>query len=129
MKKNDEKKTKEQLLNELNQLRRRIGELEMSEDKRKKTEKTLQESEARFRELFDNMSSGVAIYESVNDGEDFIFKDFNKSGGKIENITKKELIGKPVTEIFPGVREFGLFEVFQRVWKTGKPETHPNFFV
>jgi len=27
--------------------------------------------------------------------------------------------------MFPGVKEFGLFDVFQRVWKTGKSEHHP----
>ncbi|MEW6546381.1 MAG: hypothetical protein AB1446_05620 [Bacillota bacterium] len=27
--------------------------------------------------------------------------------------------------LFPGVGEFGLLEVFRRVWKTGKPERHP----
>ena len=35
------------------------------------------------------------------------------------------VIGKRVTEIFPGIKDFGLFDVFQRVWKTGKPEHHP----
>ncbi len=28
-------------------------------------------------------------------------------------------------EIFPGIKEFGLFDVFRRVWQTGKPEHHP----
>ena len=38
---------------------------------------------------------------------------------------KEKLIGKSVTEVFPGVKEFGLFDVFQRVYKTGTPEHHP----
>lgn len=125
MENSDKKKTKEQLINELMQLRRRITELETLKAERKREEKAFQESEARSRELFNNMSSGVAVYETVNDGEDFVFKDFNKAGEKIDNITKKVLIGKPVTEVFPGVKELGLFEVFQRVWKTGKSEHHP----
>ena len=95
---------------------------------RKQAEVELREKEQRYRELFDNMSSGVAVYEAVNNGDDFIFKDFNKAGEKIENIQKEDLIGKSVTSLFPGVKDFGLFDVFQRVWKTGKPEPFPITF-
>jgi PAS domain S-box-containing protein len=35
------------------------------------------------------------------------------------------VIGRSVLEVFPGVKDLGLFEVFQRVWKTGKPEHLP----
>ena len=37
----------------------------------------LGECEVKFRVLFDNVSSGVAIYETPNNGQDFIFVDFN----------------------------------------------------
>jgi PAS domain S-box-containing protein len=89
------------------------------------SEKELKEYQAKFRTLFDNVSSGVAIYEARNDGEDFVFVDFNNAAEEIEHIKKDMLIGKSVTEVFPGVKEFGLFEVFQRVYKTGTPEHHP----
>ena len=92
---------------------------------RRHTDMALQESEERFRELFQNMSSGVAVYEAIDDGRDFIFKDFNQASERIECVNRKELIGRRVTEVFPGVREFGLLEVFHRVWKTGRPEHHP----
>jgi PAS domain S-box-containing protein len=85
----------------------------------------LKEYKAKFRVLFDNVSSGVAIYEAKNDGEDFIFVDFNRAAEEIDDIKKEELIGKSVTEVFPGVKEFGLFDVFRRVYKTGTPEHHP----
>jgi PAS domain S-box-containing protein len=51
--------------------------------------------------------------------------DFNRAAEEVENIKKEELIGKSVTEVFPGVKEFGLFDVFRRVYKTGTPEHHP----
>ncbi len=85
----------------------------------------LQVSEEKFRELFNYMSSGVAIYKAIDDGRDFIFSDFNLAGEKIESIKKEDLLYKSVLEVFPGVKEFGLFDAFQRVWKTGKPERHP----
>ncbi len=74
------------------------------------------------------MSSGVAVYEAINDGEDFVFKDMNKAGERIGKINRAEIIGKKVTEAFPEVKKLGLFEVFQRVWRTGKPEYHPCSF-
>jgi len=92
---------------------------------RKAAEQKLKESEEKFRELFNNMSSGVAVYEAVENGRDFIFKDFNIAGQKIDNIKKDDLIGKSVLEMFSMVKEFGLFEAFQRVWNTGEPEFHP----
>ncbi len=88
-------------------------------------EDELNEYQAKFKALFDNVSSGVAIYEARNDGEDFVFVDFNAVAEDIEHIKKEELIGKSVTEVFPGVKEFGLFEVFRRVYKTGTPEHLP----
>ena len=92
---------------------------------RKLAEQALQNSETRFRELFDNIGSCVAIYEAVDNGNDFIFKDFNKASEKLYNISRESLKGKSVQKIFPGVREFGLFDVFQHVWKTGEPKLHP----
>ncbi|MBD3343150.1 MAG: PAS domain S-box protein, partial [Candidatus Lokiarchaeota archaeon] len=92
---------------------------------RKKAEKKIEESEEKYRNLFNYMSSGVAVYEVFEEGEDFVFKDFNIAAEKIENIKKKKVIGRKVTEVFPGVKVFGIFDIFKRVWKTGKPERFP----
>jgi len=85
----------------------------------------LKEYQAKFKVLFENVCSGVAIYEARNDGEDFVFADFNPAAEQIEHIKKEEIIGKSVTEVFPGIMQFGLFEVFRRVYKTGTPEHLP----
>ncbi|MBU7048383.1 MAG: PAS domain S-box protein [Theionarchaea archaeon] len=92
---------------------------------RKEAERELQTSEWRYRELFNNMNSGVAVYEAKDHGKDFVFKDFNKAAEKIDHIKKEEVMKKSVLEVFPRVKDYGLFEVFQRVWKTGKAEHHP----
>ena len=85
----------------------------------------LKEYQAKFRILFENVSSGVAIYEAINDGEDFVFADFNPAAEEIDHIKKADILGKKVTEVFPGVKKLGLFEVFRRVYKKGTPEHHP----
>jgi PAS domain S-box-containing protein len=91
----------------------------------KRIEEALRESEARYREIFEHTINGVAVYRAVNDSEDFMLVDFNKSGERIEKIKRDEVIGKSVLEVFPGIKEFGLFEVMQRVWATGEAERLP----
>ncbi|MGA2159090.1 MAG: PAS domain S-box protein [Dehalococcoidia bacterium] len=79
-------------------------------------------AEEHYRQLVDHISSGVVVYEAVRGGEDFIIKDFNSAAEKIEKIGRDDVVGRSVLEVFPGIREFGLFDVFQRVWRTGKSE-------
>ena len=95
---------------------------------RRSAEDALREGEERFRMMFENMSNAVAVYESVGEGADFIFKDLNRTGEKIDDVMREDLIGKSVLDVFPGVVEFGLFDVFRRVWQTGEPEHHPISF-
>ncbi|MHC4475819.1 MAG: PAS domain-containing hybrid sensor histidine kinase/response regulator [Planctomycetota bacterium] len=82
-------------------------------------------SNERFTSLFENMSSGVAIYRAVDNGNDFVFADFNRAAEQMEGTRRQDVIGKSVVACFPGVKEFGLFEVFQKVWKTSEPQYHP----
>ncbi len=92
-------------------------------------EKAIRENEARFRELFNHMSSGVAIYQAANEqGSDYIFVDFNAAAEKIDDITKEEVLGRRLTELYPGIREFGLVDILQRVWQSGKAEYLPASF-
>lgn len=81
--------------------------------------------EERYRELFENINTCVAVYEAVDDGEDFIFTDFNRAAEETENVKREEVLGKRVTEVFPGVEEFGLLGVLRRVYRTGNPEHYP----
>ncbi|MFA5293498.1 MAG: PAS domain S-box protein [Phycisphaerae bacterium] len=92
---------------------------------RRRTEEFLRDNEARFRGLFENMSSAVAMYKAEKDGENFIFNSCNKALLDIEKIDKKQIIGRRITEVFPGVKEFGILEVLQRVYRTGVAERFP----
>ena len=92
---------------------------------RKQAEEDLEKSEERYREMFLNMGSCVAVYSAVDDGEDFILVDFNSAAERVDRLNKEEIVGKRLTEIFPGVVDFGLLAVLSDVWKTGKPQHHP----
>jgi diguanylate cyclase (GGDEF)-like protein len=88
-------------------------------------EKQLQQRELHFNELLNHIKSGVAIYEAADDGNDFIFKEFNRAAESIERISKEAVIGRSVRDVFPPVVEFGLFAVLRSVWKTGLPQHYP----
>jgi PAS domain S-box-containing protein len=75
--------------------------------------------------FLDHAHTGVAVYRAENEGSDFVFVEFNHAAEQIEQISRVDVIGRSVADVFPGVKQFGLFEVFQRVWKTGRPEHHP----
>jgi PAS domain S-box-containing protein len=75
--------------------------------------------------MFDSVQTGIAIYESVDNGDDFVFVDFNKKAEEIEGISREKVIGKRVTKVFPGVKQFGILDTFKKVWETGKPIEHP----
>jgi len=102
-----------------------ILEVDIDVTEQRRSQEALQESQRRYRELFERMTSGVAVYEAVDGGKDFIFKALNSAGEKIEHINRADIIGKRVTEAFSGVKEFGILEVFQRVWRTGEQEYFP----
>jgi PAS domain S-box-containing protein/putative nucleotidyltransferase with HDIG domain len=95
---------------------------------RKQWENQVLLSANRFRQLFNNMSNGVAIYTPTNNGQDFILSDLNQAGEKIDNVSKKKVLGKSILDIFPNVNKFGLLEVLQRVWQTGKSEKNLSYF-
>lgn len=114
---------------ELKKLNRELVEanraLEREVAERRKAAEQLKKSEERYRELFDNMNCGAAVFEARDGGREFVFRDFNRMSERIEKIDRENLIGKSVTEVFPGVVDFGLLDVFKKVWRSGQSEHHP----
>jgi PAS domain S-box-containing protein len=92
---------------------------------RLEAEEQLRQNEIRFRSLFENMGNNVAIFEVMDDGKDFIFKNFNSAAEKLEKVHRTEIIGKSAALVFPTLVEYKLLESFRKVWKTGEPESTP----
>jgi PAS domain S-box-containing protein len=94
---------------------------------RKRAEEELRESEERYRRLFESMTEGFAycrmLYDNNGYPADFVYLNVNSSFDRI--IGSTTVIGKPVTEVFPGIREAfpELFEIYGRVALNGKPES------
>jgi PAS domain S-box-containing protein len=89
-------------------------------NERKRAEEALSESEKQFRQFFENLTIGVAVYEAVEDGEDFVFIEMNSAGQELSKVSIDEIRGERLTQIFPGAREYGLFEALQNTWRTGE---------
>jgi signal transduction histidine kinase len=86
------------------------------------TQEELRTKEERYRELFSNMHDGVVVYETMDEGQDFVIKDINNASLRIERTDRGAVVGRRITEVFPGVQEFGLLDVLRRVYHTGTPE-------
>jgi two-component system sensor histidine kinase UhpB len=75
----------------------------------KHTEEALRESESKYRSLFDHMHSGFALHEMVLDDKnnpvDYLFLDMNDAFEKQTGLKKENVIGKPVTEVLPGIEQ------------------------
>jgi len=95
---------------------------------RKKIEESMTKSESLFRGLYDNMTSGSAIYKVINDGSkgsDFIIKSFNQKSLEIEGKTLDQVVGKSLFELRPNIDDYGLISVMRKVWETGEPAYFP----
>ena len=90
-----------------------------------RADEELIESDIRYRELFNRMSSGVAVFEKNATNGDFALKDINKAGEKITQ--KSDLAGQIIRQTVPDLEELGLAKVFQQVWRTGRALHHPIY--
>ena len=70
----------------------------------------------------------LQIYEYSEADKDFIIKDFNKAAQRIDKLERKDIVGKRLLECFPSARLYKLFDIFNRVNRTGKSEHHPVLF-
>jgi PAS domain S-box-containing protein len=88
-------------------------------------EDKLRKSEEQYRTLFETMLNGLAYCQMVYEEGlpvDFIYLDVNKAFE--EQTGLKNVIGKRISEVIPGIRELDpeLFERYAKVASGGKPE-------
>ncbi|MFT5699118.1 MAG: PAS domain S-box-containing protein [Desulforhopalus sp.] len=81
-----------------------------------------QRIESFYLQLFNHSSSGVTVYQPLDDN-DFLIKSINPAGLQICKATYENVIGRKLTEVFPGVVDMGLLDVLRRVLSTGIPQS------
>ncbi len=81
--------------------------------------------EKQFEAFVKNLSSGVIVYEAVDDGRDFRIKYMNPAGQKISHVEKLEdVLGGLLTEVFPEAIETGFLKAFRKANETGVNEEY-----
>ncbi|MCU7916831.1 MAG: PAS domain S-box protein [Candidatus Thiodiazotropha sp. (ex Epidulcina cf. delphinae)] len=93
---------------------------------RQRAMQELTESEDRYHSLVEHINDGVMLYQSIDDGGDFVILDINTAGERITRFYKQQIVGKRVTEVFPGIRKLGLLEKLKQVYRTGLPQEIPK---
>jgi len=78
-----------------------------------------------YHDLFENIASGVAVYDAQDNGTTFTIRDFNLAAEQITGVRKDQVIGKDVQSVFPEMATSGLINAFQTVWQTGEPIIKP----
>ncbi len=111
----DELKTKEQLINELIELRKGITESEELQITHKRTRDGLQESEDKFRKISDIANDAIIIIDE--EGKIYFW---NKTAEEIFGYTSQEALGKGLELIIPRKYRDAHKEGFNRFITTGK---------
>ena len=90
---------------------------------RRKVEDNLRESEKKFRQLFKNMTSGVALHEIILNAEgnpcNYRFLEINPAFEKLTGLKSINLIGKTALEVLPSTEPYWI-ETYGQVALTGK---------
>jgi PAS domain S-box-containing protein len=98
---------------------------------RMKADAAVLESEKRYHSLFQNSLNGLAVCRIILDIEgrpaDFEYLDVNDAFELLTGL--KNVIGKKVTEVIPGIKETNpeLIETYGKVALSGQPETFEVF--
>jgi CheY-like chemotaxis protein len=92
---------------------------------RTQAQRELSVSEERYHQLFEAMSSGVAIYRPDPVGESFTIQSVNRAVERIEGVARPDLLGRDVQAVFPGIESIGLLAALRRVARSGEPEQLP----
>ena len=97
------------------------------ETQRKQMQDQMRASHARYRSLFDNAISGVAIHEVILDEAgtpvDFTLLEVNPAFETQTGLRSVDVTGRLGTEIFPGIEEDSLISIYGQVALTGECTT------
>jgi PAS domain S-box-containing protein len=91
----------------------------------------LRKSEARYRNLFENMSTGFALHEIILDDRgapaDYRFLEVNSTFENLTGFPAEKLVGKTARETFPGIEKSHI-DICGNVALLGEPCDFESYF-
>jgi two-component system, cell cycle sensor histidine kinase and response regulator CckA len=90
---------------------------------RKRAQSMLTESEDRYQELFNNISSGVFVLDRAEaEPRGFRILDVNRAGLQIDGWMHRDMLGRALAAAWPEAEGGALGAALERVWETGETE-------
>jgi diguanylate cyclase (GGDEF)-like protein/PAS domain S-box-containing protein len=95
------------------------------------TDRSLKESEEKYRSLYSAMDQGLAFYEVVfnrlGQPVDYIIIDINDSYTRLFGFKKEDVVGKSLKKLFPNIESYWLDE-YKKVVLTGQSSYFENYY-
>jgi len=110
------KKSREQLLEEIAKLRKKVAELEKVEAERRRAEKALQESEERYRSLIESADDSIYL---VDKNYNYLF--MNRKHLSRLGLSEDQFLGRSYRDFHSSEETKGFIKKVDRVFKTGRP--------
>jgi PAS domain S-box-containing protein len=123
--------TKNEELNAINEeLTATQEELHQNIEELTRAEQEVRTSREQYRNLFETMAEGFAVHEIICDDQgipvDYRFLSLNPAFEKLTGLRAKDILGKRITEIMPGI-EPDWIKTYGEVALTGKPVHFENY--
>jgi len=76
----------------------------------------IREKEVKYRGLFDNINLAAVICEPAEDKQSYKIKEVNKFLRRLEKVNKKEIVGKNLKKLFPGISQDDFSQILTKAW-------------
>ncbi len=97
---------------------------------RKKIQDQLSENEEKYRKLFENLVTGLALHEIILDADgkpvDYRFLEMNPAFEQMTGLAANKNIGKTIKELMPEIEPFWI-ETYGHVALTGNPTQFEHY--
>jgi len=105
-----------------------LNEFRETADELTVTKRLYENSEQCQIQLFEHISNGVAIYQAIDNGNNFRFLDFNKAAEEITKTLRCDIIGYTLVEKFPNMANNQFLRALKEVYETGESKHVVPFF-
>ncbi|MDY0116696.1 MAG: chemotaxis protein CheB [Sulfurimonadaceae bacterium] len=120
--------TNEELQSTNEELHNTKNKLDVTYDALKIVSEAKEVQQVLLNMVFDGITNGIVVYKAIDDGADFEIVDINTGSEKMDGLSRKDVIGKRIKDVFPNVVKTDMLDALARVYKTGIPKDIPLFF-